>query len=447
MIMNIREEEIVQVKIYDKVMGYVWLDKNKRGTYFKFDEKFLNSGLDVAPILMPLNESYGKIYSSFDFEHDIDFEKTFKYLVPMISESLPDDFGNRMFNVWLKAKNIREITPVERLIFVGNGGMGALEFEPLLDLEKIENIEIKELVKIVNNVLYNKKQLVFDGLDNKSLTCILRVGTSAGGAKPKAVIAINNKTNEVKPGDVVYKNKNFSYWIIKLDGLTKTGDEAVIKGYGKIEYVYSQMAKLAGINMSETKLLQEGTRSHFMTKRFDRTENGNKIHMQTLGALAGLSYKKPYKYSYEDALQIIMYLGLSHKELEEQYRRAVFNIIARNQDDHIKNISFLMDKTGQWSLSPAYDISYAFNPTGTWTAEHQLSFNGKRSNFEQRDFFEVAKKFNIKNPKRIIEQVTEAVNQWKKLAKEVDIPQHQIKKISNAQRLYLGMNKGKGIQF
>jgi serine/threonine-protein kinase HipA len=298
--------------------------------------------------------------------------------------------------------------------------MGALEFAPAIGPkpQQAKKIEIDALVKLASEVLSHRKNLktTFASASRKNaLNDILRVGTSAGGARAKAVIAWNRETNEVRSGQIE-AGKGFDYWLLKFDGVTGNKDKELEdpKGYGAIEYAYYLMAKAAGITMSECRLLEEGGRRHFMTRRFDRLDGGEKLHMQSLCALAHFDFNNAGAYAYEQALLVIRQLNLPMATVEEQFRRMVFNIIARNQDDHVKNIAFLMDKTGRWSLAPAFDVIYSYNPTGDWTARHQMTMNGKHDGFTLADFRACAKSALMKRGRAeaIVEEVRAAVAKW-----------------------------------
>lgn len=312
--------------------------------------------------------------------------------------------------------------------------MGALEFVPAQDnfLEKGTKIEIDSLVGVAREVLNQKAGLDTNILADtrEALANIIKVGTSAGGQRAKAVIAYNDRTGEVRSGQI-NAPKGFEHWLLKLDGVTNAelGDP---KHFGQIEYVYYLMALKAGIEMTECRLLQENGRAHFMTKRFDRRNGNEKIHMQTLCGIAHFDYKMSRAYSYEQAFQIMRQLRLPYTQAEQMFRRMVFNVVARNQDDHTKNISFLMDKDGVWRLSPAYDVSWAYNPKGEWTSQHQMSVNNKWTDIGTSDLLSVAEKMNIKRPAEIIEQVKDAVSQWNVLAKEYDIPSRTAKQIEDS---------------
>lgn len=353
---------------------------------------------------------------------------------------MPDDFGNAMMKEWLKQKDISisDINPVYRLTYVGLRGMGALEYEPFNHTENNDkNIDVSDLLQVAKKVLEGKPETSYNDLDKNNLTNILRIGSSVGGARAKALIAIktdsNNKIEEIKSGDIL-QAEGFSYWLLKIDGANeKSLGES--DGIGKIEYAYYRLAKMAGIEMSDSTLYEENNRFHFLTKRFDRTDKGEKIHMQTFGALAGIDYKIQKASSYETLFRLMKRLSLNYKQLEQQYRRALFNVIARNHDDHVKNFSFLMDKKGKWQISPAYDIMYSYNPSSTWTSVHQSSINGKFDNFTRDDLLGFGKTFGIKKTNQILDEVISAVSQWPKIAKEIEIPKNQIDTINVNLRL------------
>ncbi len=427
---------IAKVKIWNNLVGIVYWDKNRNIGVFEYDSSFVDKELEVSPLLMPVKEGVIYDFPALNFE-------TFKGLPPMIADSLPDDFGNHIMNTWLsqQGKTIDDLLPTERLGYVGKRGMGALEYEPVLDKseEYTSDINLEELVNIANKVLASKNSTEFQSIDSNALSKILRIGTSAGGARAKAILAFDEKNRIYKPGDIIH-DENHSYWLLKLDGVSdkQLGDP---KGYGKIEYAYYNMAKECGIEMSLSKLLHEHDRAHFITKRFDRTDEGGKVHLQTLSGLTGMNYKQANMYSYEQVFTVLRQLRLPHKSIEQQFRRMVFNIVARNQDDHVKNISFLMDKTGAWSLSPAYDLTYSHNPVGTWTNKHQLSVSGKRDEFTIDDLLKVGKENNIRNRKSIISDIVEVVSNWKQFAQNAEIEQDRIKDIESNHRIITNKNQ------
>lgn len=422
---------IVEVKLYEETLGTIEWNNNKGSSTFQYSNEALNRRIEPSPIIMPTQERI--------FETNRD-HINFHNLPYLLSDSMPDDFGNLMMKEWLRQKNlsINDINPVDRLTYVGKRGMGALEYEPISYKENNNyNVNVSDLLEVAKKVLEDKKDTIYNDLDKDSLSDILRMGTSVGGARAKALIAIktdsNNNIEEIRPGDVI-QPEGYSYWILKIDGANeKTLGESV--GMGKIEYAYYKLAKEAGIEISESILYEENNRFHFLTKRFDRTNNGEKIHMQTLGAIAGIDYKIQKVSSYETLFRVMKRLGLPYYQFEQQYRRALFNVIARNHDDHVKNFSFLMNKEGKWKISPAYDITFQYKAGGTWTNVHQSSINGKFDNFTRNDLLDLGKTFGIKKTKHILEEVITAVNQWSKIATEIDIPKKEIKYIGNNLRV------------
>ena len=409
-----------EVKLWGKSIGAVSWDEAGGLAHFEYVPDFVHSGIEVAPLTMPLSK---QIYSFPALPRE-----TFHGLPGLLADSLPDDFGHALINVWLanQGRLPDSFNSVERLCYTGIRGMGALEYLPSRGPFKgtSESIDIQALVQLASKILTKRNAIQgsFDPeLREDSLQDILRVGTSAGGARAKAIIAWNQKTNEVRSGQVK-AGEGYSYWLLKFDGVSGNRDKELEDpaGYGLIEYAYYHMAKKAGIDMKESRLLKENGRSHFMTKRFDRTDSGRKIHMQSLCAMAHFDFKKAGAHSYEQALLTIRKLGMPMAMIEEQFRRMAFNIIGRNQDDHVKNIAFLMDQSGNWSLSPAFDTTYSYNPQGDWTRRHQMSLNGKRDDFTIEDFKACAKNASMKRGRAedIVRQVQEAVSQWKLFADE-----------------------------
>lgn len=413
---------IVQVKLYDEVLGTIEWNENKGSSTFQYSNEALNRKIEPSPIIMPTQERI--------FETNRD-HINFHNLPYLLSDSMPDDFGNIMMKEWLKQRklSIDSINPVDRLTYIGRRGMGALEYEPADSKENNNyNVDISELLEVTKRVLEDKKKTSYNDINKDSLSDILRIGTSVGGARAKALIAIkfnsNNKIIEIKPGDII-QPEDYSYWLLKIDGANeKTLGEA--EGLGKIEYVYYLLAKKAGIEMSDSRLFEENNRFHFLTKRFDRTDKGDKIHMQTFGALVGIDYKIQKASSYETLFRVMKRLRLPYYQFEQQYRRTLFNVIARNHDDHVKNFSFLMDKEGKWKISPAYDVNYSYSPGGTWTNVHQSSINSKFDNFTRNDLLNLGKTFGIKKANHILDEILTAVNQWSKIATEIDIPKKEI---------------------
>lgn len=424
------------VKLWGDTVGAVsWLD-DRSYAVFEYASDFLNKGLDVSPITMSLDAARsgdGKFYFP-SLNKD-----TFLGLPGLLADALPDKFGNSIIDAWL-ARNGRDsasFNPVERLCYTAKRGMGALEFSPPV-IDKYDEsvpVEITELVELAQTIMNERKGLnvQLGNSEHKNADAILdilRVGTSAGGARPKAVIAMNDQ------GDVISGQADvpdgYDYWLLKFDGVTdlELGEPS---GYGRIEYAYYLMAKAAGINITESRLLEENGRAHFMTKRFDRAGN-EKLHMQSLCGIAHYDFNMAGAYSYEQAFEVMRRLRLSKAEATEQYRRMLFNIIARNQDDHTKNISFLMGKDGKWRLSPAYDVTYSHNPAGKWTNHHQMSVNSKRDHFSRDELINTGKSISISRPEEIIDEVTAAVNRWMEFADEAGVKKAVSREIKKQQR-------------
>ncbi len=428
-------DTIIEVSLWNEKVGAMVWDKDKEIGIFEFYDSFAKMDLDIAPLTMPL-EDIRRGDRIFQFISNRG--KTFKGLPGMLADSLPDDYGNRIIDEWFASRGMNsvEFTPIDRLCYVGKRAMGALEYQPSNHdnrLDESSAIEIDQLAELARTVL-NERATFQANLkkEDKSIKDILKVGTSAGGAKPKAIIALNEKTNEIRSGQVKAP-KGFTYWLLKFDGVEdkKLSDNPL--GIGKIEYSYYKMALDCGIDMMECKLLREKGYAHFMTKRFDRMDNGDKLHTQTLCALA--HYDRDGRYSYEQAFQVMRRLGLPYNSMEQMYRRMVFNVIARNHDDHTKNHSFIMKKSGEWELAPAYDLSYSYSASGKWTSQHQMSLNNKRDNFEYSDLLAVANNMGIKFPKEIIDNIVEVVSQWASYAKEAEVSPEHIEKIQSTHRL------------
>jgi serine/threonine-protein kinase HipA len=423
------------VCLWGQLVGAVSWDPDKDFATFEFDSKFLEKGLDLSPLRMPITEARG---GTARFEFRTLPKRTYRGLPGMLADALPDRFGNIIIDAWLARQGRTPISfsPVERLCYTGKRAMGALEFSPVINplIEQSVPVEMSELVELAQRVTKERSGLKvkFDPEASEAILNIIRVGTSAGGARPKAVIALNEKTKEVRSGQVDAPD-GFDHWVLKFDGINddSLGDPA---GYGRIEYAYYNMAISAGIKMTECRLLEENGRAHFMIRRFDRTKNKGKLHMQSLCAIAHFDFNDPGVYSYEQAFQIMRELRLPYSDAEQQFRRMVFNVVARNQDDHTKNITFLMDKSGKWRLSPAYDVIYAYNPSGEWTSRHQMSINGKRDNFLKEDLISVGKEMNFKYSYRIIEEIVEVVSDWPNYAKDAGVEVSSIKSIGKTHR-------------
>ncbi len=418
-------DTILEVNLWGEKVGAAVWDEEKEIGIFEFYDSFARLNWDIAPLTMPLEDIRR---SDRIFQFPAHKGKTFKGLPGMLADSLPDDYGNKIIDEWLASRglNSETFTPIDRLCYVGKRGMGALEYAPAIN-DKILNessvIEIEQLTELAREVLNEKETFQANlKMENKPIKDILKVGTSAGGAKPKAIIAWNEKSNEVRSGQVEAP-EGFEYWLLKFDGVEdkKLNDNPL--GIGKIEYAYYKMALDCGIRMTECRLLREKEYAHFMTKRFDRTDKGEKLHTQTLCAIA--HYNRDERYSYEQAFQVMRRLDLPYENMEQMYRRMVFNVLARNHDDHTKNHSFIMNTKGEWELAPAYDLCYAYSASGKWTNQHQMSLNNKRTDFEYTDLLTVANNMSIKSAKEIITQVAEVVLKWTDYAKEAEVkPEH-----------------------
>jgi len=428
-----------RVILWGSVIGAVtWIEDREVGV-FQYAPDFLSSGIQLAPLMMPLGE--------FPCEFPALPRNTFKGLPGLLADSLPDKFGNAVIDNWIasQGRTAASFHPVERLCYIGSRGMGALEFEPATLGPPISTsaVEIANLVTLANQILDERASLggVFTGSDDrKVIEDILRVGTSAGGARAKAILAWNPKTNEFQSGQVDVK-AGFEHWLMKFDGVSNNRDKELADpmGYGKIEYAYHLMAIEAGIKMAPCRLHHEGGRSHFMTKRFDRSTRGGKRHMQSLCAIAHYDFKQPAIYSYEQAIQVIRRLGLPREDLDQQVLRAIFNVVGRNHDDHVKNIAFLMNRQGKWRLSPAFDIAYAWDPRGEWTSRHQMSVNGKRDKFEREDFIALANLAGIKKARanKMVDRVIETVRRWPDFAEKAGVANARVTKIQASQRTHL----------
>lgn len=417
---------LAYVNIWGHRAGVVMWNENTQSAAFEYDPAFERLGLDLSPIMMPMNPHRPYQFTSISKE-------TFMGLPGLLADALPDAYGKALLDRWLATTGRTFANPVERLCYQGKRSMGALEFEPAQDtyLEKDTKIELDSLVEVAREALSQKAALSTNlSKDRKeALLNIIKVGTSAGGQRAKAVIAFNEETQDIRSGQIDAP-EGYEHWLLKLDGVTnqELGDP---KFYGLIEYAYYLMAKDAGIDMMPCRILSENGRSHFMTKRFDRIGSREKPHMQTLCGIAHFDYKMLRAYSYEQVFQVMRQMRLPYSQAEEMFRRMVFNVVARNQDDHTKNISFLMDKSGKWQLSPAYDISWSYNPEGKWTSQHQMSINNKWTDITKDDLLAVASAMNIKKPREIIEKAIDVASRWPDYATPLGIPKETIQAINS----------------
>ncbi|MFC2111263.1 type II toxin-antitoxin system HipA family toxin [Bacteroidota bacterium] len=425
--------DVAEVKIWGEIAGAVRWDQEQQLGYFQYDSKFLQKGWNLSPIKMPI-ENGSRIYSFPELRKGRgEMEDTFKSLPGLLSDSLPDKYGNRLISIWLTQQGRPEnsMNPVEKLCFIGARGMGALEFEPsqIKTSKNSFSLELDSLVEIAKKML-NEREAFLTNLDKdeeKALMEILKIGTSAGGARPKAVIAYHPKTKEVRSGQGNVP-KGFEHWLIKLDGVSgEQFGESV--GWGRVEYAYYLMAKDCGIEMSECQILEENGRAHFMTKRFDR-EGNVKHHIQSLCGLQHYDFNDMYGYSYEQVFQTMRILRLTYPEAEQMFRRMVFNVMATNYDDHTKNFSFILKKNEDWRLAPAYDLCFSFDETNHWVSKQTLSVNGKRLNVTKNDLLTIAKDNNIKKGEKIINEINLVIKSWNKYAKQAKIRDDLQKRIN-----------------
>lgn len=435
---------VAAVNLWGSRIGAVSIEGDSQVAVFQYEPSFADSGIQVSPITMPLRpEPYA--FGSLS-------RTSFRGLPGLLADSLPDRFGNLLIDAWLasQGRSPESFNAVERLCYIGARGIGALEFAPVLGprSSRSKDIQIEALVRLASEVLTSRTEFVSsleDAHKTDAMRDILLVGTSAGGARAKAVIAYNPETREVRSGQVG-AGPGFEYWILKFDGVGGNKDKELEdpQGYCAIEFAYSTMAREAGIVMTECRLLEESGRRHFMTKRFDRLEGGAKLHTQSLAALAHYDFNQAGAHSYEEAFWVIRQLELGMDAVEQQFRRMVFNIVSRNQDDHVKNIAFLMDRGGRWTLAPAFDVTYSYNPRGDWTRQHQMSMNGKRDGFALEDFRACSRVASMKRGRAdlIMGQVLDAVAKWRSFAAQAQVDEEQAAQIERAHRLHLPQADG-----
>lgn len=395
----------IKVKIWDQSIGYVYWDAVNNRSLFELDESYQNSQLNISPLL--INKKVKLHTSSI-------YEPIFQGLIPTIADSLPDYFGNRVFQTWLEQNQLQEsdMNPLERLMYTGKRGIGALEYEPGKTIvNTIDSVDFAEIVEISEKIITNKYHYS-DFLENQqALQNILTIGSSVGGAQAKILIAIHPITGEIKAGDVLHTDPSFEYYIVKLghDAETQWGKEKT-----SVEYVYYLLAKEVGLTIFESKLIENQDNIHFLTKRFDR-QNGEKIHFQTLLALTGYS-NKTTAFNYEQCFVVLEQMNLKHSDKELLFRQMVFNVAACNMDDHMKNIGFIMDKSGKWSLAPSYDLTYPFDPYLPSLKFHKMNINGKSKLIEREDVVKLGKKVGIRNCTAIIDEICEVVLQFEQKA-------------------------------
>lgn len=417
--------EVAEVKIWGKLAGAVAWDKENGFAIFEYDPKFKQLAWDVAPLKMSIFDnrnsfSFPELRKDTNSEYD-----TFKGLPGFLADALPDKYGNQLINLWLAQQGRPQdsMNPVEMLCFIGTRGMGALEFEPavLKESKRSFSIEMDSLVSTAQKLL-GQREVFATNLskdEEQAVLEILKIGTSAGGARPKAVIAWNEKTGEVKSGQTKAP-KGFEHWLIKLDGVSDV-QLGSSHGYGRVEMAYYTMATACGIEMMPSRLFEENGRAHFMTKRFDRDGGEVKHHVQTLCAMKHFDFNQVNSFSYEQLFQCMRELKLSYADAEQMFRRMVFNVIARNCDDHTKNFSFLLKRGGEWELAPAYDLCHAYRPGSAWVSQHALSINGKRKEITKADLLVIGESIRCKKASEIVDEINDTVNQWKKFADDVEL--------------------------
>ena len=413
--------QVARVEMWGQTVGALAYQPESGLCAFEYDPSWIRTGIETSPIRLPL--------SSRIYQFPALPRPTYRGLPGAFADTLPDDFGNAVIDAWLaRTGRARDsFTALERLLYTGSRGMGALEYAPAIDrsLNMVSVLELDSLVAMAQSVLDQRRQLDqrLQGADTEALSAIFQVGTSAGGARAKAVIGINASRTEIRSGQVAFPT-GFEHYLLKFDGVVEQaqgretfGDP---QGFGRMEYAYYLMAKAAGIQISPCELLLEGERAHFMTKRFDRDGN-QKVHYQSLCAMDHADYKTPGSYSYEQLFSLMRTLRLSKTQALELYRRMVFNILARNQDDHTKNFAFIMDTQGEWRLAPAYDVCHAYRPGSAWVSQHALSINGKRQGITRDDLLEVGRQMNVKKAPAIVQQIAETVAKWHEFAEQVNV--------------------------
>ena len=434
--------EVVRVKYGGDDVGAVSFNTETGIGSLEYEPRFIETGIELSPIKMPLSR---KIYSFPEID-----AASFKGLPGMIADSLPDDFGNAVMNTWIasQGKSTADITPLQRLQYTGKRGMGALTYHPATQrkhLNASQHIEIESLVSIAQEILDNREQfsvtLNAQGQeDRKAMMALMSVGISAGGARPKAVLAFNDDFTRVRSGQTDAP-EGFTHFIIKFDGVSDHNNDRETFGdpigYGAMEYVYHLIATKCGIDMMPCRLLSEGNRRHFITRRFDRIGN-KKRHVQTLNGIAHVSYKKVGSFSYAELFSIARQLKLSPDDAMQIFKRMVFNVVARNHDDHSKNIGFMLDDKNQWKLAPAYDLAYSYKPGSPWVNSHWMTLNGKQDNFNREDFYSFRKLSPLFTKRKIdlvIEETTEHFSTWNSLAAEYGVPRALLKLIDSNLRL------------
>lgn len=423
---------LIEVRIWGHRVGAVAYDRTLGAHAFEYAPEWRRRGIELAPLMMPVSGAQ----TTFSFPALP--ENTFKRLPGMLADALPDDFGNALIDAWMARQGVdkRQVTALDRLAYMGKRGMGALEFRPAKGAhrESRDPLQMKQLVESARQLIQG--DLSDDAHAQAAMANIIRVGTSAGGARAKAVVAWNPATNELRSGqfDVA---EGFEHWLLKFDGVGKDLELGTGANYGRIEYAYHRMALAAGIGMSDCRLLEESGRAHFMTRRFDRTGN-IKHHVQSLCALQHLDFNQRGTHAYETLFLVAARLGLDDRARQQLFLRMAFNVMARNCDDHTKNFAFLLRESGTWELAPAYDVTHAHNPHGEWTYQHLMSVNGKFDQITRRDLITVGERFSVPHIAALLDQVVDAVARWPAFAAEAELPPADVRKVSADHRLLPG---------
>ncbi len=413
--------ENAYINIWNKRVGAIHWNQDSGIADFEFDPVFFQHKLDVAPLKMSLGIAQGLIFSF----PELAGSSTFKGLPGLVADVLPDRYGNALINAWLArvGRPSGSMNPIEMLCFTGKRGMGALEFEPVVpkSADLATKVEIGSLAEVAQQILTGRQffQTDLSHDEQKALSDILKIGTSAGGARAKAVIAYNPETGEARSGQADAP-KGFSQWLLKFDGVDDS-QFGTTSGYGRVEMAYYLMAIDCGIEMMECRLIEESGRAHFLTRRFDRLPDNEKLHVQTFCAMTHYDFNDIYSYSYEQLFQTMRLLRLTYPEAEQMFRRMVFNVMAQNCDDHTKNFAFTMNQSGEWKLAPAYDVCHAYRPGSVWVSQHALSVNGKRQGITRDDLLEVGRRMNVKKAPAIINQVSGTVARWNEFAEQVNV--------------------------
>jgi serine/threonine-protein kinase HipA len=437
--MGRRDVTLATVTLWGSRVAAVSIDDGDPYATFQYDPTFARAGIELSPVQMPAREApYRFTLLPLD---------AFGGLPGLLADALPDNWGRALVDAWLasQGRTPGSFDVVERLCYVGSRGMGALEFQP--SIEPVgptgRDLHVGRLVELAGEALAERELFVAalaEHPDEDEMRAILAIGTSAGGARPKAVIAFNEDTGQVRSGQLD-ANPGFEHWLLKFDGVSRAGDHGLSDpdGWGVVEYAYWRIARAAGIEMAESRLLEENGRRHFMTRRFDRPAGDERLHMQSLGALDHVSYRMPGVYGYDQAMLLMRRIDIRLPQIEQLFRRMVFNVVARNQDDHVKNIAFLMDRGGRWSLAPAYDVTWACDPGNRWLQAHQMTINGERERITVGDLVEVEKRIGLKRgtAKRILREVTDAVAAWPQVAEDVGVEESMAREIERSLLLTL----------